>query len=93
MLPACFSAAVPLFTEPAGQLVHELPASLYAFVEHTVQLESELEPGADSVPAADPVPAGQSKMPGEVVLVPTGPPPAQYLFAGHEMGVSLSGVP
>ena len=87
-MPEWFAAVVPLVLEPPGQLVHELPASLYAPTSHTVQLASTLEP------ATDPVPAGQSSKPTPTeVLVPTGPPPAQYLFSGQLSGESLSGVP
>ena len=87
MIPAWSTSAVPFVIEPLGQLEHEVPASLYAFGAHTVQFASTLEPAADWVPA------GQSIKPGAEVLVPTGPPPAQYLFAGQVSGELLSGVP
>ena len=74
-------------TEPVGQLTHEVPASLYVFGAHTVQFAITLEPVVELVPA------GQSIKPGAEVLVPTGPPPAQYLFAGQVSGESLSDVP
>ena len=86
-MPAWSAAAVPLMTEPVGQLAHEVPASLYASVVHTVQFAITLEPVVELVPA------GQSTKPGAEVLVPTGPPPAQYLFAGQVSGELLSGVP
>ena len=86
-MPEWFAAAVPFVSEPPGQLRHEVPASLYAFGAHTVQFASTLEPTPDWVPA------GQSTKPSAEVFVPTGPPPAQYLFAGQVSGVLLSGVP
>ena len=86
-MPAWFAAAVPFVIEPLGQLEHEVPASLYAFGAHTVQFASTLEPTPDWVPA------GQFIKPGAEVLVPTAPPPAQYLFAGQVTGELLLGVP
>ena len=87
MIPAWSTSAVPFVIEPLGQLEHEVPASLYAFGAHTVQFASTLEPSIELVPA------GQSTKPSAEVLVPTGPPPAQYLFAGQVSGELLSGVP
>jgi hypothetical protein len=86
-MPAWFVASDPLFVEPVGHSPHEPPATLYLPCTHTVQSELASEPRADSVPAA------QSTTPPAEVMVPTAPPPLQYLFAGQGSGVSLSGVP
>ena len=82
-----FAAAVPFVLELAGQLRHAPPLLLYKSCMHTMQSARALEPAADWVPA------GQFTTPGVVVTVPTGPPPAQYLFAGQVTGVLLLGAP
>ena len=87
-MPAWSAAFDPLFVEPVGQIPHEPPALLYLPCTHTVQSETASEPWADSVPAAQ-----STTPPPAEVLVPTAPPPLQYLFGGQGRGVSLSGVP